>query len=282
MNALNEISIEKALKSLEVSSDLSNKSFLISPQSQKVLRMTTFDIKGIYEHITRKHRREKLRSLIRTEALLKKGRYLVTKLIGKGSFGSVIEAYDTINNTKVAIKIIKLKPGVTINTNNEIVNLKKINSLDFDSTYIVKMLDYFEEEGYLCIALELLHKTLYRFLLEIKGMSLQDTAVYGYQLFKALQFLQNQNIIHCDLKPENIMFRTHDKKFIKIVDFGSSCEVGNNIYKFVQSRFYRSPEVTLRLDYGLPIDIWSAGCILAELYTGKPLFESRSETSQMV
>ena len=78
------------------------------------------------------------------------------------------------------------------------------------------------------------------------------------------------------------MVRVSNKTEIKIVDLGSSCESGKSVFKFVQSRFYRAPEVTLRLEYGPAIDVWSAACILAELYIGRPLFWSESVTSQMV
>lgn len=274
---------DKHFKSLDVSSDASNMSFLISPQSQKVLRMATFDIQGIYEHIARKDRRERLRNITKPSAGLKQGRYHVIKIIGKGSFGSVIEASDSHTSSKVAIKIIKLRTGISIHSNNEVINLKKIRQTDPENSHFVSILDHFEEQGYLCIVLELLHKTLYQFLSEVKcTMNLQETSVYAHQLFKSLQLLHSMNIIHCDLKPENIMFRAGTQKVLKLVDFGSSCEAGKNVYKFVQSRFYRSPEVALRLDYALPIDIWSAGCVLAELYTGKPLFKCETETALMV
>ena len=141
-----ECSLENQYKSLDMSSDLSNKSFLFSPQSQKTLFMVTFDIQEIFNYITRKNQREKLKKLVKKESVLKKGRYYVKKLIGKGSFGSVIEAYDQINCMKVAIKIIKLKPGMPIHSYNEIINLKKLSQNDYESRYFVKMLDYFEEE----------------------------------------------------------------------------------------------------------------------------------------
>ncbi|OMJ84372.1 hypothetical protein SteCoe_14524 [Stentor coeruleus] len=276
-----DIALEKNLNILDVSSDLSNKSFLISPQNQKVLFQLTYEIEGIYQHIMRKDRRDKLKNLLRYDSNLKQGRYTVKKPIGRGSFGSVVQAVDNILGIQVAIKIVKPKYGWTIQTNNELANLKKVNQMETDNLYFVKMLDYFEENGYLCIVLELLEKTLYHFLLETKGMSLQDVEAIALQLFKALKALHNLNIVHCDLKPENIMIQGQGKKDIKIVDFGSSCIAGNSVYKFVQSRYYRSPEVALRIEYGMPIDVWSAGCIIAELYIGRPLFESRSETLQM-
>ncbi|KAK3853811.1 hypothetical protein Pcinc_039661, partial [Petrolisthes cinctipes] len=68
---------------------------------------------------------------------------------------------------------------------------------------------------------------------------------------------------------------------IRIIDFGSSCYVHQRVYTYIQSRFYRSPEVILGLPYGLPIDMWSLGCILAELYTGYPLFPGENEVEQL-
>jgi dual specificity tyrosine-phosphorylation-regulated kinase 1 len=277
-----DIALEKNCNILDVSSDLSNKSFLISPQNQKVLFQLTYEIEGIYQHIMRKDRRDKLKNLLRYDSNLKQGRYTVKKLIGRGSFGSVVQAVDNISGTLVAIKIVKPKYGWTIQTNNELANLTKVNQMETDNLFFVKMLDFFEENGYLCIVLELLEKTLYHFLIETKGMSLQDVEAIALQLFKALKALHSLKIVHCDLKPENIMIQGQGKKDIKVVDFGSSCIAGNSIYKFVQSRYYRSPEVALRIEYGMPIDVWSAGCIIAEMYIGRPLFESRSETLQMV
>ncbi|VDQ02756.1 unnamed protein product [Trichobilharzia regenti] len=76
-------------------------------------------------------------------------------------------------------------------------------------------------------------------------------------------------VIHCDLKPENILLRRAGKSKIKVIDFGSSCYINECPYNYIQSRFYRAPEVILGLPYGTPIDMWSLGCILAEFITGK-------------
>jgi dual specificity tyrosine-phosphorylation-regulated kinase 2/3/4 len=74
--------------------------------------------------------------------------------------------------------------------------------------------------------------------------------------------------VHCDLKPENILLKGPTKSTIKLIDFGSSCFENERLYTYIQSRFYRSPEVILGMPYGMPIDMWSFGCILAELYSG--------------
>ncbi|KAK0085903.1 hypothetical protein PV325_004243 [Microctonus aethiopoides] len=89
------------------------------------------------------------------------------------------------------------------------------------------------------------------------------------------------NIIHCDLKPENILLCNSKRSAIKIVDFGSSCQLGQRIYQYIQSRFYRSPEVLLGIPYDLAIDMWSLGCILVEMHTGEPLFSGANEVDQM-
>lgn len=93
--------------------------------------------------------------------------------------------------------------------------------------------------------------------------------------------LQNKRIIHCDLKPENILLCEARKADVRVIDFGSSCKEEEKVYTYIQSRFYRSPEVILGSSYGLGIDMWSLGCILAELWTGYPLFPGENEQEQL-
>ncbi|KAG1445555.1 hypothetical protein G6F56_009872 [Rhizopus delemar] len=95
---------------------------------------------------------------------------------------------------------------------------------------------------------------------------------FATQILTSLTLLGENNIIHCDLKPENILLKHPEKSGIRVIDLGSSCFVNERVYSYIQSRFYRAPEVVLGMEYGLPIDMWSTGCILAELYTGRPLF----------
>ena len=103
------------------------------------------------------------------------------------------------------------------------------------------------------------------------------------QVLRALAFLARPevDIIHCDLKPENILLRHPKKSAIKVIDFGSSCRSNKRMYSYIQSRFYRSPEVMLGLPYGVPIDMWSLGCILVEMHTGEPLFSGSDQFDQM-
>jgi serine/threonine protein kinase len=116
---------------------------------------------------------------------------------------------------------------------------------------------------------------------QFKGVSLNLTRKFASQICDALNYLTHENIIHCDLKPENILLVHPNKSFIKVIDFGSSCEATDRPYTYIQSRFYRSPEVLLQSGYDLAIDVWSLGCILVELITGDPLFAGSNETDQM-
>jgi len=104
---------------------------------------------------------------------------------------------------------------------------------------------------------------------------------FAIQILEALRFLKKQRIIHCDLKPENILLKEIDKLDIKIIDVGSSSFETEKLYPYVQSRYYRAPEIILGIPYSCSIDMWSFGCILAELFIGSPLFPGESEHEQL-
>ena len=139
--------------------------------------------------------------------------------------------------------------------------------------------------NHLCLVFELLSYNLYDLLrnTNFRGVSLNLTRKFAQQIATALLFLSwpELKIIHCDLKPENILLCNPKRSAIKIVDFGSSCQLGQRIYQYIQSRFYRSPEVLLGIPYDLAIDMWSLGCILVEMHTGEPLFSGANEVDQM-
>jgi len=101
--------------------------------------------------------------------------------------------------------------------------------------------------------------------------------------------------VHADLKPENILLRPHGSTAAvdgagpahltsrcKVIDFGSSCFQHGKIHTYIQSRYYRSPEVVLGLGYGPAIDMWSLGCILVELDAGTPLFSAKNEADLLL
>ena len=90
-------------------------------------------------------------------------------------------------------------------------------------------------------------------------------------ILENLKFLKNIGIVHCDLKPENIVY-TSDNKNIKIIDYGSATYIDDTNYWYIQTRPYRAPEVVLGCPFDYSVDMWSLGCVLYELMTGETLF----------
>ena len=130
----------------------------------------------------------------------------------------------------------------------------------------------------------MLSMNLYQFLKlnKFQGLSLTLIKRFAVQILQSLVLLQKNNIIHCDLKPENILLKQSNRSAVKVIDFGSSCYTDKKIYTYIQSRFYRAPEIILGVNYSLSIDIWSFACILVELLTGQPLFPGENETQQLL
>lgn len=213
-------------------------------------------------------------------------RYEIDSLIGKGSFGQVVKAYDHEEQEYVAVKVIKNKKPFLNQAQIEVKILELMNAHDPNSKfYIVKLKSHFMWRNHLCLVFELLSYNLYDLLrnTNFHGVSLNLTRKFAQQLCTALCFLATPElqVIHCDLKPENVLLCNPKRSAIKIVDFGSSCQLGQTLYHYIQSRFYRSPEVLLGLPYDLAIDMWSLGCILVEMHTGEPLFSGTDEIDQM-
>lgn len=169
----------------------------------------------------------------------------------------------------------------------EVELLKLLNEKDpTDQWCIVRLLSRFSHLGHTCLVFEHLSFNLYDLLRKthFNGVSLNLIRKFARQILKTLAFLslEEVNVIHCDLKPENILFRQPNRSAIKVIDFGSSCRASRTMYTYIQSRFYRSPEVILGLPYSQPIDMWSLGCMLVEMHTGSPLFSGRDQHDQMI
>lgn len=148
---------------------------------------------------------------------------------------------------------------------------------------MVNFTQSFYFRSHLCISTELLGMNLYEFIKchDFRGFSLRLIRRFSKQLLSSLILLKSHKVIHCDLKPENILLAHPAHSEIKVIDFGSSCLENEKVYTYIQSRFYRSPEVILGMTYGMPIDMWSLGCILAELLTGYPIFPGENEQEQL-
>uniref|UniRef100_A0A182QRU0 dual-specificity kinase n=1 Tax=Anopheles farauti TaxID=69004 RepID=A0A182QRU0_9DIPT len=211
-------------------------------------------------------------------------RYEVLKIIGKGSFGQVVKAYDHRNFQHVALKMIRNEQRFHRQAQEEIRILKHLRAQDrYNSMNIIHMYDSFVFRNHMCITFELLYINLYELIKKnkFKGFSMQLVRKFTHSLLKCLDALYKNKIIHCDMKPENILLKQQGRSGIKVIDFGSSCFENERVYTYIQSRFYRAPEVILGAKYDMAIDMWSLGCIVAELYTGSALLPGEDEYDQM-
>lgn len=212
-------------------------------------------------------------------------RYEVLKGLGKGSFGDVVRAYDHKTKTTVALKIIRNERRFHKQGKYEIKILDHLRRHDRDhSNNVVHMRDFFIFRNHLCITFEMMHCDLYSALKRdnFRGFKIPQIQEYAEKLCVSLKLLKQHKIIHCDLKPENILLKNANSTDLKVIDFGSSCFDHERVHTYIQSRFYRSPEVILGLSYGTAIDMWSLGCILAELHTGQPIFPGHDEKEQLL
>lgn len=213
-------------------------------------------------------------------------RYTITQRLGRGSFGQVVEAFDKVTKQRVAIKIIKNRTAFYKQALVEERVLKFISDTNAtEECHIVQMYRSFRHQSHLCLVYEILGLNLYELLrcTRFHGLSLTIVRDMAAQLLKCLEFLSRDThrIVHCDLKPENILIADPNTNRIKVIDFGSSTYENEQIYTYIQSRFYRAPEIMFGLDYGCGIDTWSLGCVLIELLTGEPLFPGKTESEML-
>ncbi|XP_021769593.1 uncharacterized protein LOC110733827 [Chenopodium quinoa] len=211
------------------------------------------------------------------------GRYHVTEYLGSAAFSKAIQAHDLHTGMDVCVKIIKNNKDFFDQSLDEIKLLKYVNKHDpADKYHLLRLYDYFYYREHLLIVCELLKANLYefhKFNRESGGevyFTMPRLQSITIQVLEALQFLHGLGLIHCDLKPENILVKSYSRCEVKVIDLGSSCFETDHLCSYVQSRSYRAPEVILGLPYDKKIDVWSLGCILAELCTGNVLFQNDS------
>ncbi|KAG0579836.1 hypothetical protein M758_4G128500 [Ceratodon purpureus] len=213
-------------------------------------------------------------------------RYEVLGILGKGSFGQVVKCNDHKYDVLRAVKIIRNKRRFHQQALIEVQILEHLREKTLlwpNNTNTVNIYESFQFRGHLCITFPLHDISLYELIKRnnFQGMKMPMIKSFASQMLESLRFLRKLHVIHSDLKPENILLEQPQSSKIVVIDFGSSCFANEKIYTYIQSRFYRSPEVILGLPYDTMIDIWSLGCILAELFTGHPLFPGEDEVEQL-
>ncbi|CAL4904706.1 unnamed protein product [Urochloa decumbens] len=217
------------------------------------------------------------------------GRYEITAAHGKGVFSTVVRAKDLKagkdDPEEVAIKIIRNNDTMYKAGKQEVSILEKLANADReDKRHCVRFISSFMYRNHLCLVFESLNMNLREVLKKFgRNIGLKLTAVRAYskQLFIALKHLKNCKVLHCDIKPDNMLVN-EAKNVLKLCDFGNAMLAGmNEVTPYLVSRFYRAPEIILGLPYDHPLDMWSVGCCLYELYTGKVLFPGPSNNAML-
>ena len=250
------------------------------------------------------------------------GRFQIINLMGTGTFGKVYKCRDFKHNDLVALKCIRRidKYIESAKVESKILNsiYKKQRDMlqtgTLEREYCVKLYTHVNHGPYYCMAFEPLGPSLLDLLKHncFQGFPLSFVQQIGYQLCRALNFMSKIDLVHTDIKLENILFASGDystfsdwgllyeqdfykRRFevcplrfprsasIKIIDFGGANYLpsGKTKTSIVNTRQYRGPEVTLELGWSFPSDIWSVGCMLAEIWMGELLFPTHDNLEHL-
>lgn len=241
--------------------------------------------------------------------------FQVIELLGQGTFAQVFKCKESTTGKIFAIKVVKNKPAFTMQAKMEIEIFRLLRQKAESKTSIeeddkcdklstncfVSLLCHFMFKKHLCLVFELLGQNLYELLKkrQFRGLPLKVVQSLMKQSIHGLTELGKRKIVHCDLKPENILLvsnsallhdfsneeliksAVNEANTVKLIDFGSACVEGQSTYSYIQSRFYRSPEVLLGINYDSAIDMWSLGCVAAELFLGLPILPGFHEHDQL-
>jgi dual specificity tyrosine-phosphorylation-regulated kinase 2/3/4 len=210
-------------------------------------------------------------------------RYEMLRFIGNGSFGSVYKCRDHRTQELVALKICTKRNSLHVEAKHETSMMEYLQNECPPHDGIARMIDFFRFRGHVVIVTELLGLDLFEHCraLSFRGCSASFVKYIGFQVFDTLRHLHANNVVHCDVKPENLLLSGLGSAKVKLIDFGSSCFVHRQVFGYVQSRYYRAPEVLLGIPYGSEIDVWSLACVLFELAMGKPLFAGKTQGQQL-
>lgn len=203
-------------------------------------------------------------------------RYTTIRQLGDGTYGSVILGRSLESGELVAIKKMKRK----FYSWEECMNLREVKSLKkLNHANVIKLKEVIRENDHLYFIFEYMKENLYQ-LMKDRTRLFPESAVRNimFQILQGLAFIHKHGFFHRDMKPENLLCM--GPELVKIADFGLAREIRSRppYTDYVSTRWYRAPEVLLRsTSYSSPIDQWAVGCIMAELYTLRPLFPGSSE-----
>lgn len=209
-------------------------------------------------------------------------RYQRLEKIGEGTYGVVFKATDRLSGQVVALKKIRLDAedeGIPSTAIREISLLKELQHPN-----IVRLYDVIHTERKLTLVFEYLDQDLKKYL-DVCEMGLEPQILksFLYQLLNGVAFCHTHRVLHRDLKPQNLLINREGK--LKLADFGLARAFGIPVRSYtheVVTLWYRAPDVLMgSRTYSTPVDIWSVGCIFAEMASGTPLFAGTGEFDQL-
>lgn len=200
-------------------------------------------------------------------------------VIGEGAYGKVYKATHCKTNQQVALKqvrIDKILEGVPCTTIREVAILST-----FKHQNIVRLLFSYHNSQFLTLVFEYCPTDLHRFM-KTKRLTTLEIVSFSYQLLSAVSVLHAQSIIHRDIKPHNLLIKD---SVLKLADFGLSRTMNiphSRLSVDVVTLWYRPPEILMKCnDYSIASDMWSCGCVIAEMALGRPIFQGKDETTQL-
>ena len=227
-------------------------------------------------------------------------RYEIKKSLGAGVYGQVVAAYDHASNTEVALKIMNNHTSLATRMHLEYhaVRFIKRHVEPIDEPFVIGALDILNFRNHQVFVYEMLgdslnHEYHSKFDEKSKIIKGDELKTLAWDILEGLAVLKKTGLIHNDLKPHNILETNEEYPSVKIIDYGLSCYRASQISSIpeekrlkcpkarVQSRYYRSPEVLLGLNYTTQSDMWSFGCIIGELYRGTEMFYGENDVDQM-
>lgn len=203
--------------------------------------------------------------------------------IGEGTYGVVYKAKDKVTGSLVALKKIRLESeseGVPSTAIREIALLKELNH-----TNVVRLIDVVHSDKKLYLVFEYLYQDLKKLMdaSHPTGLPLPLVKSYLWQLLQGIAYCHSHRVLHRDLKPQNLLIDTEGN--IKLADFGLARAFGVPLRTYtheVVTLWYRAPEILLGTKfYSTSVDVWSIGCIFAEMLTRRALFPGDSEIDQL-
>ncbi|XP_074115717.1 mitogen-activated protein kinase p38b isoform X2 [Cotesia typhae] len=210
-------------------------------------------------------------------------RYQMLTPVGSGAYGQVCSAVDTVSNQKVAIKKLARPFQSAVHAKRTYRELRMLKHMNHEN--VIGLLDVFhpstslEDFQQLYLVTHLMGADLNNI---VRTQKLSDDHVQFlvYQILRGLKYIHSAGIIHRDLKPSNIA--VNEDCELKILDFGLARPTENEMTGYVATRWYRAPEIMLNwMHYNQTVDIWSVGCIMAELLTGRTLFPGTDHIHQL-